>query len=96
MNRQLAAPLHISSLHVQQGLFALLALLVTLVVGQAFMRWTQPTVEHQRVFFQAPVQTHFSAIGSASASGDRVAYSLTPVEQADSLGDLPRQDRWVF
>ncbi|KPA89694.1 MULTISPECIES: hypothetical protein [Pseudomonas] len=94
MNRQLAAPSRISSLHVQQGLFAVLALLITLVVGQAFMRWTQPTVEHPRVFFQAPVQTHFSAIGSASS--DPVAYRLTPVEQAEPLDELPRQDRWVF
>ncbi|WP_017902663.1 hypothetical protein [Pseudomonas asplenii] len=94
MSRQLAVPLRISSLHVQQALFALLALVITLIVGQAFMRWTQPTVEHQRVFFQAPVQTHFSAIGSASS--DPVAYRLTAVEQAEPLDDLPRQDRWVF
>ncbi|QXI28667.1 hypothetical protein [Pseudomonas vanderleydeniana] len=94
MNRQLAASLRISPLHVQQGLFALLALLITLVVGQAFMRWTQPAVEPQRVFFQAPVQTHFSAIGSAASAP--VDYRLTPVDQAEPLDELPRQERWVF
>lgn len=41
MNRQSAAQLRLSPLHVQQGLFALLALLITLIGGQQYMRWEQ-------------------------------------------------------
>ncbi|BBP73990.1 hypothetical protein CCU68_26635 [Pseudomonas gingeri NCPPB 3146 = LMG 5327] len=94
MNRQRAAQLRISPLHLQQGLFALLALLVTLIAGQAFQRWSQPVVEARPMFFHAPTQTHFSAAGPASV--DRGAYTLMPVEQAESPADLPRQERWVF
>lgn len=41
MIRQGAAQLRISPLHIQQGLFALLALLITLIGGQQFLRWEQ-------------------------------------------------------
>ncbi len=94
MNRQRTVPFRVWLLHLQQGLFALLALLVTLIVGQAFQRWSQPLVEARSVPFQAPIQRHFSAVGSAS--DDRGAYTLTPVEQAEPVTDMPRQERWVF
>ena len=42
MNRQRAAQLHLSPLHVQQGLFAVLALLITLFAGQQFLLWDTP------------------------------------------------------
>lgn len=45
MNRQRLAQLHISPLHLQQGLVAILALLVTLIVGQQFQRWEQSRQE---------------------------------------------------
>ena len=41
MSRQRAAQLRISPLHIQQGLFAVLALLITLIGGQQFQRWEQ-------------------------------------------------------
>lgn len=41
MNSQRIAQLRISPLHVQQGLFLLLALLVTLIAIQQFQRWSQ-------------------------------------------------------
>lgn len=39
MNRQRAAQFRITSLHIQQGLWAVLALLVTLVAGQQLLLW---------------------------------------------------------
>jgi len=94
MNRQRATQLPISSRPVQQGLFVILALLVTLMAGLVFQRWAQPAVEAPRVPFQIPTQTHFSAVGTASA--DRGTYTLTPVEQAEPLGERPQEQRWVF
>ena len=41
MNCQRAAQLRFSPLHLQQGLFAVLALLITLIAGQQFLRWEQ-------------------------------------------------------
>ncbi|PHX52470.1 hypothetical protein AO354_28920, partial [Pseudomonas syringae pv. syringae] len=41
MNSQRIAQLRISPLHIQQGLFLLLALLVTLIAIQQFQRWNQ-------------------------------------------------------
>ncbi|NWB90159.1 hypothetical protein [Pseudomonas agarici] len=94
MKRQRTVSFHVSPLHWQQGLFALFALLVTLIVGQAFQRWSQPLAEARSVPFHAPIQTHFSAVGSASDDGG--AYTLTPVEQAEPVADMPLQERWVF
>jgi hypothetical protein len=39
MNRQRAAQLRLSPLHLQQGLFGVLALLVTLIACQQYLRW---------------------------------------------------------
>jgi hypothetical protein len=95
MNRQRAAQLRISPLHIQQGLFLLLALLVTLVVGQQIMSWhysQQP--EAPRVTIQHPTQSHFSAVSSMQT--ESAALRMMDVDQAQPVNDMPRQERWVF
>lgn len=95
MNRQRATQLRISPLHIQQGLFAVLALLITLIGGQQFMHWQlsqQP--EAPRVSFQHPTQTHFSAVRSSVA--DNAPMRMVDVDQAQPLDEMPRQERWVF
>lgn len=95
MNRQRVAPLRISPLHLQQGLFGVLALLITLIAGQQFLLWQQsqqPEVPH--VSIQHPTQTHFSAVSSSQA--DLAPMRMMDVDQAQPADDMPRQERWVF
>lgn len=95
MNRQRAAQLRISPLHIQQGLFAVLALLITLIGGQQFQRWGQSQQqEAPRLSIQYPTQTHFSAAGSSQA--DSAPMRMMDVDQAQPADEMPRQERWVF
>jgi len=95
MNRQRAAQLRISPLHIQQGLFAVLALLITLIGGQQFQRWEQSQQQEvTRVPIQHPTQTHFSAVSSSFA--DSVPMRMMDVDQAQPADEMPRQERWVF
>lgn len=94
MNRQGAARLRISPLHIQQGLLALLALLITLIGGQQFLRWEQsqqPETPHLSIP-HAP-QTHFSAASSNLADSDSMR--MMDVDQARPVNETP-QERWVF
>ena len=93
MNRPRATHLHLSPLHLQQGLFAVLALLVTLIAGQQFQRWNQASVQVQRLPVHVLQQTHFSA--AAASISDPTTYQLTSVDQAQ-VPDEPFQQRWVF
>ncbi|MDI2592979.1 hypothetical protein NYP20_00235 [Pseudomonas sp. N3-W] len=95
MNRQRAAQMRISPLHIQQGVFLLLALLVTLVVGQQLMSWhySQQT-EAPHVSIQHATQTHFSAVSSSQA--ENAPMRMMEVDQPQPVDDLPRQERWVF
>jgi len=95
MNRYRAAQLRISPLHIQQGLFAVLAMLITLIAGQQILRWEQrqqPEAPH--VSIQHPTQTHFSAASSNLA--DIAPMRMMDVYQAQPLDEMPRQERWVF
>ncbi|WP_415758495.1 hypothetical protein [Pseudomonas sp. LT1P18] len=95
MSRQRAAQLRISPLHIQQGLFAVLALLITLIVGQQFQRWEQnQQQEAPRLSIQHPTQTHFSAASSNQA--DSPPMRMMDVDQAQPADEMPRQERWVF
>ncbi|MCK1789926.1 hypothetical protein [Pseudomonas violetae] len=96
MNRQRAAQLRISPLHIQQGLFAVLALLITLIGGQQFQRWEQNQQQEapQLLSFKYPTQTHFSA--ASSQARDSTSLRMMDVDQAQPANEMPRQERWVF
>ena len=95
MSRQRAAQLRISPLLLQQGLFAVLALLITLIAGQQFQRWEQnQQQEAPRLSIQHPTQTHFSAASSNQA--DSPPMRMMDVDQAQPVDEMPRQERWVF
>lgn len=94
MNRQRLAQLRIAPLHLQQGLFAVLALLVTLIAGQQFQRWQDSQAPAPRVPVHHFTQTHFSSV--SSQLNDRAPMHLMAVDQAQPLEDAPRQERWVF
>ncbi|MFY0730911.1 hypothetical protein [Pseudomonas sp. NFX15] len=94
MNRQHAVHLHLSPAHIQQGLFAVLALLITLIGGQQFARWEQgQQPQAPRVSMQHPTQTHFSAVSSLQA--DSTPMRMMDVDQAGPVGER-HQERWVF
>ena len=96
MTRQILSQLCVSPVRLQQGLFASLALMVTLIGGQQLQHWQQQTPHFER---PAMTQTHFSSIGSrtvGAASADVTAPQLRVAEQDSTLGELPTQERWVF
>ncbi|MCP2075442.1 UNVERIFIED_ORG: hypothetical protein J2Y77_004878 [Pseudomonas lini] len=95
MNRHSAAQFRISSLHVQQILWAVVALLLTLFVGQQLLLWHQSQQpEAPLVSVQRAPQTHFSAVGSLSEIS--ASMRMMDVDQAQPVADTPRQERWVF
>lgn len=95
MSRQRAAQLRISPLHIQQGLFAVLALLITLIGGQQFLRWEQSQQqEAPRVSIQYPIQTHFSAVSSTFA--ESAPLRMMDVDQAQPVNEMPDHERWIF
>jgi hypothetical protein len=95
MSRQRAAQLRISPLHIQQALFAVLALMITLIGGQQFQRWELSQQQDAiRVSIQHPTQIHFSAASSNQA--DLAPMRMMDVDQAQPVDEIPRQERWVF
>jgi hypothetical protein len=94
MTRQSLSQLHVSPLRLQQGLFASLALMVTLIGGQQMQHWQQS--QQQVPHFERPLmtQTHFSSISSVSAGV--TAPQLRVADQDSTPGELPTQERWVF
>jgi prephenate dehydratase len=94
MNTQRLATLRISPLHVQQGLFASLALMITLIVVQQFAHWTQK----QEVVQIQHVYSHTAPFAKASAlKATDVGMSLQPVDDAAAAVEpAPRQQSWVF
>ncbi|ROM48092.1 hypothetical protein BK648_15080 [Pseudomonas poae] len=96
MTRQRLSQLHISPLRLQQGLFASLALMVTLIAGQQMQHWQQSRAQ-QTPQFERPMmtQTHFSSFESRSLNS-MTAPQLRVADQDSTLGELPVQERWVF
>lgn len=96
MTRQSLSQLRVSPLRLQQGLFASLALMVTLIAGQQMQHWQQS--QQQTAQFERPsmTQTHFRSVGSASVTTDVTAPQLRVADQDSTLGELPAQERWVF
>lgn len=94
MNTQHLAKLRISPLQVQQGLFASLALMVTLIVVQQFTHWNQ----QQEMTQVSHHYTHSAPFAKASAlKASDVALSLQTVDDAEAVNDqAPRQQSWVF
>lgn len=95
MTRQRAAQVRISPLHIQQGLFGVLALVITLIACQQYLRWEnaqQP--EAPLISIQHATQSHFSAVSSAQE--DSAPMRMMSVDQAEPLDQLPREERWVF
>lgn len=94
MNTQRLASLRISPLHVQQGLFASLALMITLIVVQQFSHWHQ---QQDSALIQHTWH-HSAPLATATAlKYSDVTQRAQPVDDAQASTDLaPRQQSWVF
>lgn len=94
MNGQSLTQLHISPRRLQQGLFASLTVMLTLIGGQQLQGWEQgqhPVSPVERV---KTTQTHFRAVGSAGV--EMRAPQLMAVDQGRDLKGFADQERWVF
>jgi hypothetical protein len=80
----------ITAHNIRQGLFASLALMLTLLGTQQYNYWTQPAepLIHTLHSMQAP------AANAVSASATQ-ASRLQPVEDSDQF-PKPSETRWVF
>lgn len=93
MNRQRLTQLRISPLHIQQGLFASLALMITLIAIQQFQHWENSREAAQ---IKQPF-TYSQTYSNVSASMARdTALSLTPVDRKTPASEVPHQQTWVF
>ncbi len=94
MNAQhLANKLRISPLHLQQVLFASLALMITLIVVQQFNHWNQ----NQEVTQVHYSHAHTAPFAKASAlKASDVALSMQVDDAAAAPDEAPRQQSWVF
>ena len=97
MNSLRIAPLHLSPLRVQQGLFASLIALLTLLGAQQLQRWEQAqeaAAIHQTLMSHASlpsIQQHEPVSVPATANKmpvDRLVSQNVPAQ--------PYQQRWVF
>ena len=94
MTRPRAAQVRISPLLIQQGLFGVLALLITLIACQQYLRWENNQHVEPLISIQHNTQTHFSAVSSSQA--DLAPMRMMDVDQAQPVDEMPRQERWVF
>ncbi|MFJ4144898.1 hypothetical protein [Pseudomonas sp. NPDC089734] len=93
MNSLNIAHLRISSLHIQQGLFVVLALLVTLIAVQQFQRWesSREAPQVQQTFikgtasFQSLRQTTLNTEGRQQ-----------PMSGMVSVDEVATPQKWVF
>lgn len=94
MNTQRFAALRISPLHLQQGLFASLALLITLIAVQQFAHWNQ----NQQVTHIQHSFSHTAPFAKETAlKATDVGLTLQPVDDATLASEqAPRQQSWVF
>jgi hypothetical protein len=93
MNSPRIAQLRISPLHIQQGLFVSLALLVTLIAGQQFERWDSHRNVHQ---IKQPFMTSSAYTNVNAAAPKDVVLSLQPVEGEAPVSERPHPQSWVF
>lgn len=94
MNRQRLAAVSVSNESVRQVLFVMLALLVTLLAGQQYQRWSQAQQHELLLEPQARPVAASQFIQASAKSSDQAA--LYQVERSAEVAQVPNQPRWVF
>lgn len=98
MNSQRFAHMRISPLHIQQGLFATLALLGTLIAGQQFEHWSHQTQQAVQVHHQFVSGRAFSASTVSAPVNKEPALSFQSAQEQETAPavEQPHQQSWVF
>ncbi|WP_434559778.1 hypothetical protein J3P95_00270 [Pseudomonas sp. Z5-35] len=95
MNRQRAAQFRMTSLPIQQSLWAVLALLITLVAGQQLLLWQESQQpEAPLVSIHRAPQTHFSSVSNLAEAS--ASMRMMEVDEPQPFVEMPREERWVF
>ena len=94
MNRQNFSNMRVTSLHLQQGLFASLALSVTLIGGQQLGRWETTPQPVATVVHSVAPQQHFKALGPVTDSIGH--FELAASDETQTANSQPEPQRWVF
>lgn len=93
MNRQRFAQLRISPLHIQQGLFVILSLLITLIAIQQFQRWSNA---HETIQIKQPFTYSQSYSTAGAPVAKDTALSLMPVDGKAPVSEMSQRQSWVF
>ncbi|OCR26234.1 hypothetical protein AFK24_04650 [Pseudomonas syringae] len=93
MNSQRLAQLRISPLHIQQGLFATFALLVTLLSIQQYQHWSSAH-EATQIKQQFTYSQSYSTVSVPMVKD--TALSLMPVDGNVEVSEMPQRQTWVF
>ena len=94
MTRQDFSNMRGTSLHLQQGLFASLALSVTLIGGQQWARWAPAPQPVSTVVHYAAPQPHFKALGAQTQANGY--FELAASDETRIANSQPLPERWVF
>lgn len=87
-----AASASVTPQQVQQGLFGMLALILTLLICQQYQHWTE-THRSTPAFFHSASTTHFSP---ALVHAEQQPATLRQVDRTEPVEEHPQQPRWVF
>jgi len=86
-----------SPVHIQQGLFLSLALLITLIVVQQIVHWTSATQVAPASHVSLIHHTSFTALTAPSTKDAAVSFaSVENQAAAKEAGEMPQRQSWVF
>ncbi|EIK97597.1 hypothetical protein PMM47T1_07421 [Pseudomonas sp. M47T1] len=93
MSRQCLTHLSISSQQVQQGLSVTLALMITLLAGQAYQHWHD---SHEAQLAQARPAISYQHFNAVSSNGTHLSQDQAMLRRAESSDQMVRHQSWVF
>lgn len=96
MNSQRFAQLRISPLHVQQGLFASLALLATLIAGQQFEHWSHQAQQAVQVHHQFVSGRAYANVSATVTKEPALSFQSAQEQETAPAVEQPHQQSWVF
>lgn len=95
MNSKRLAQMRISPLHIQQVLFASLAVLVTLIAIQQFQRWENAR-EASQIKQQFTYSQSYTTASAPMARDTSLKLNMTAVEDTAPKSEVQHQQTWVF
>jgi hypothetical protein len=96
MNSQRFALLRISPLHIQQGLFASLALLATLIAGQQFEHWSHQAQQAVQIHHPFVTGRAYSTVSAPVAKEPALSFQSAQEQETAAAVEQPHQQSWVF